>query len=214
MRTARFSICLVSCLTLLGCDQIAPQDKGQPKQAVEIAPAPASTPKAVVATVAVDLSTPDRALRSYWAVRDENRRARAAIEREFRMRARDDIQRADRQLTEVVAPAMVADLQANFDPPPAETYSRDIMEVKVESESRAVILVVIRNTTPIPEGAAVSEFAREGRRDGEKYRYVFEKGVTGWQVAEIWSIDRFTGGSKYYPRNRQPEADYLTFGAM
>lgn len=211
MRIPRFSVCLLACLTLMGCDQIAPQDKAQP--APVSAPTPAASPvrEPVVATVPVDLSTPDRALRSYWAVRDEIVRALWAIQRAVVNKAVGDIQRAERQLPEVAVPAIVDNFKANIEPDPAETFSRDILEVKIESESRAVVSVVIKNTTPIPEGAVLTEFARELRRNGDRYRYVLENGATGWQVAEIWSLDSHTGMQKDYPRDTRPSAKILTY---
>lgn len=73
---------------------------------------------------------------------------------------------------------------------------RTIQEVKVESESRAVVIANIRNTTPIPAGAQPDKYDTERREHGELFRYVLEKSGTSWQIAEVYMRDelRLYGG--------------------
>jgi hypothetical protein len=72
-----------------------------------------------------------------------------------------------------------------------ETFSRDILEVKVETGSRAVVIAVLKNTTPIPQGAQVDESDERWRRDGFRYKYVLLKDDVGWRVAEIWEWEPY-----------------------
>ncbi len=160
--------------------------------------------------VQVDLSTPDRALKSYWAVRD----AVSARNHEFvkseavvRANAEDKTQYltvADEALTKAFTE------HANV----LETFARDIMDVKVESESRAVITARIKNNTPIPAGATVTKYDEERRANGDRYRYVLEKTQSGWRVAEIWEWDEFGRKAEWKKMQPRDEGPYVPTIAM
>jgi hypothetical protein len=159
---------------------------------------------------AIDTSTPDRTLKSYWAVRDY------VLQRE-RLLALDALpqyQVAER-LLDTVAAAPVASAQRRL-APPIETFSRDIVEVKVESESRAVALATIKNISPIPPGAEVSRFDEEQRRNGERLRYVLEKEGSGWRVAEVWTWQSYgaPGWKKAMPVDGRPYVPVMVYGGL
>lgn len=63
--------------------------------------------------------------------------------------------------------------------------SREILEVKQETETRAVVLVRIRNVAPVPENAVWTDYDRQARRDGDLYRYILERASNGWRVSQI-----------------------------
>ena len=101
-------------------------------------------------------------------------------------------------------------------PSVTETFSRDILEVKVESDSRAVVVAVLKNTTPIPQGAEVTKFDEERRRDGERYKYVLFKDQSGWRVAEIWEWSAYPSPhwKKSRPGDGKPTVPSLTYDAL
>lgn len=160
--------------------------------------------------VAIDASTPDRALKSYWAVRDAVR----SRKREIFDRAALPAMVAAEEVMESVA---TGDLRDAFAEKAARkfNFARDITDVKVESESRAVILAVIRNTTPVPAGASMTRFDEERRRDGQRYKYVLEKAVAGWKVAEIWEWESYPKPDwvKRLPFDKTPHAESMTYEA-
>ena len=171
---------------------------------------PPSAEKHTTINVPLELATPDKALKTYWAVRDS---VGVKLTEEYTMTA-DRAKVAQSQLGMVVDAPLLKSLTAfNLTP---ETFSRDILEVKVESESRAVIVAVIKNTTPLPAGGEMSKFDEERRRDGERYRYVLEKGQTGWRVSEIWGWDTYPspGYSKKHPRDGKPYIPSLTYDGV
>lgn len=149
--------------------------------------APLQAGRLIQAKVQVDLTTPDKALKSYWAVRDSVR----AKHSELFSQGIAEYRSAEDQMSSV-ADGVLAKTFAS-DVLPIETFSRDLIDVKVESESRAAIVAVIKNSSPIPAGAELSKFDEERRRDGE--RYILERSQTGWRVSEIWEW------SDYLPKN-------------
>ena len=94
-----------------------------------------------------------------------------------------------------------------------ETFARDILEVKVESESRAVVVAVIKNTTPIPAGAEMTKYDEERRRDGERYRYILQRDSGSWRVAEIWEWETYPTPKwkKARPGDGKPSVPSLTY---
>lgn len=168
---------------------------------------PPSEKKTASTKVTLDLATPDKALKSYWAVRDSVR----AKQIEIFAQSKDSFQSAEAQMSAVADGAIAKSF--SFDITPIDTFSRDLIDVKVESESRAVIIVVIKNSTPIPAGAEMSKFDEERRRDGERYRYVLEKNQTDWRVSEIWEWSTYPSAEwkKIRPGDGKPHVPSLTY---
>ena len=171
----------------------------------EQAPMPAKAATEVVVTL--DLDTPDKALKSYWAVRDSVEAKRADLFAQDLTRYRA----AEVQIAAVTEGSLGKEFAANVGA--VETFARDIIDLKVESESRAVVVVVIKNTTTIPAGAEMTKYHEEQRRDGERYRYVLEKSQGGWRVAEIWEWSGYPSKDwkKVKPRDGKPQVPSLTY---
>lgn len=169
---------------------------------------PARASKSPTVSMTMDTSTPDKALKSYWAVRDmiRDKRHELAVENLARYQALDSAMDA------VADGALREEFAAKANPP--ETFSRDIIDLKVESESRAVAVARIKNTTPVPAGAEMNSYAEAKRRDGERYKYVLEKSQAGWRVAEIWeekTTDPVPDWNKRSPGAGKPSVRSFTF---
>lgn len=131
--------------------------------------------------LAVDLSTPDRALRSFWDLRSLNDSTLG-----LRVDTLSDAYRARRRWQAAYRGVVGGAALQEFDEEDAtQSFAREIVDVDQQTESRAVILARIRNTTPIPEGATPSEYDVKARRDGEDVRYVLEKDAEGWKVVQL-----------------------------
>ncbi|MCX7173762.1 MAG: hypothetical protein NT159_07530 [Proteobacteria bacterium] len=200
MNTKRaVAVCVIMCLA--GMTACTKTDSAAPATKSEITP-----------TVQLDLATPDKAIKSYWAVRDSvriNLHARGSdVDAIFRA--------AEVQLGAVTEGALLKRLSNVPDPQPPETFGRDIIDVKVESESRAVIVALIKNTTPVPAGAEVSKFEEQYRRDGERYKYVLEKSQAGWRVVEIWSWETYPKADwkKMHPGDGKPTVAALAYNGV
>lgn len=169
-----------------------------------------SQESASVAKVPVDTSTPDKTLKSYWAVSDLVRRKKHEIYRQFIEKFAD----ASAEISAVTMNALANESSVNQSP--LETFSRDILEVKVESESRAVIIAVIKNSTPIPPGAELTNWNEKHRINGDRYRYIFEKDQSGWRVAEVWGWSNYPNPDwkKMRPSDGKLYVSTLTYEGM
>jgi hypothetical protein len=198
MKLTKEILILTGCILIAsGCSK---SDSPIAEKKVEAPPTP----------IAIDLSTPDKALKSYWAVKDSvDLRQRAVYEQ---MKAK--LLAESKQIGDVTEGTLAKQLIGGDSLAELETYSRDLLDVKVESESRAVIVAVIKNTTPVPAGAEMPEHAEERRRNGDRYRYVLEKTQTGWRVAEIWERETYPreDWKKSLPRPDKPRANWVTWG--
>lgn len=159
--------------------------------------------------VEIDITTPDRALKSYWKVQDQFRseyhahyKAQLPVLERFQAPV-------ENVMTGTASSAAKEKLGA------LETFIRDIVDVKIESESRAVIIASIKNSTPIPAGAELSKLAEQMRSEGDKYKYVLEKSQPGWRIAEIWDYDKYIttpDWRKTVPGDGKPPVSLSTYG--
>lgn len=148
-------------------------------------------PIAALAPPALDLSTPDRALRSQW-------RAKDYLDSIYEFARRDPtnaIGKYDKVAEQVTRAALAGPAlqDRSVDEAAAMKFDRQIVGVRMESQSRAVVTARVRNITPIPRGAIITERDAAIRRDGERYRYIFEKDSTGWRLQQIQSSSSYDG---------------------
>jgi hypothetical protein len=169
------------------------------------------TPKAVtLKKVPIDISTPDNALKTYWAVIDSIMDYRFAKQKEYEASGDDKRVESQRKL---VAEEEISNwyLQTKL---VQDSYSREISEVKIESESRAVITTVIKNTSPLPEGAEMDARSLNERIQGERYRYVMGHHKSGWRVSEVYSWQSYSSSwRKDLPFDKKPIVPSMTFSA-
>ena len=139
---------------------------------------------------APDLSSPDRALKSYWAMQDWTRKTDVSDEElaRYAVRRKEWLE----AMTLVLTGEELSDKQ-KVPSPTLEEYERDILEVRVETDTRAVALVRIRNVTPVPVGAEMSRISEQQRLNGDQYRYIIEKTAVGWKVSEVWRAPLYAG---------------------
>lgn len=134
----------------------------------------------------IDASTPDRALKSYWQLMDN-----FWLSHNSWLKASFDSLDLDAYRPHFATLA-TGNISAFYDrrskpkAQPLDRYEREILEVKQESASRAVVFVKIRNVTPLPEGAVLSERQTRNRHDGFDVKYVMEKDSDGWKVADVY----------------------------
>lgn len=152
----------------------------------------------------VDISTPDKALKSYWEARDWL--SARTTERDSREWA--DQAEAGGQLIAKVTGGTVAANFSRRDLFPVERFDRSIDEVKVETESRAVALATVKNVTPIQVGAEPSKFETEWREQGAKVKYVLEKGPAGWQVSEIFEWNKYSRQFELHYMAKKPKPHF------
>lgn len=187
-----------------GCAQ--PTDNSSKESGAEASLSqPYEKAQAAVEAVPADLTTPDKALKSIWAVSDAQEQLQCAASKHLADRAERPDGRLifdwiDPQPRADLVTGKVASYSANrtreLSACAPETYERTISEVKVESESRAVAVAKIRNTTPIPPGA--DDLFKEEREKGSTYRYVFTKIEGLWRLEDVISVGGYSDGESFY----------------
>lgn len=124
-----------------------------------------------------DLSTPDRALKSYWTASES-----LAI---------NDYQRIKEYIADrikIFGPYLSEqELNTLKQDTGITKLSREIVEVKTESESRAVVIARIKNATPYQAGVTISDYQKKSRENGDLYKYVMERVGSEWKIGEIYS---------------------------
>lgn len=166
MRSVWISLLCVA--ALVGCKA----DKDPPRSAVDMLQGEARSIK-------LDLSTPDLAVKSWWALKDNQ----ASVEAEL-------CQDTFKALSVVSARMKEAHAQPDhvwFDCRPKEQYSRVIEKVQIESESRAVVFAVVKNATPPDPNAVLSSSERSSKDAGQRYRYTLTHPSSGtdWKIEQV-----------------------------
>ncbi len=190
MNTSRMLITLCLLFCLASCDMASkPAAKGR------------ETPPP-----GIDLSTPDKALKSYWAVLDWGL-SPTSMPTPEQLAA---MKRISDTFNRVVGPEMARPARVERD---QEVFERDIMQVSVETASRAVILARVRNVSPIPDGVEATARDLKKREDGDPYRYVIEKIGDDWRVTEVWEQGYGSSGwsRTFRSRKSKPMVPTMTF---
>ncbi len=157
-------------------------DKGSGGAADSMAVGARSTPLPDSA-FAVDLSTPDRALRTYWHIRSMADTIGQPVDTAA-VRFQN-WQRADSVLARIYGGDALAEYRRTHREAVRQQYTREILQVEPQSETRATVLARIRNVTPVPPGAAPDPFTARQRAEGDVYRYVFERDSAGWKLVQV-----------------------------
>ena len=177
----RMSIAL-SVAVLLGCG-----DKEKNEKRItfgEKIPLVSARPKS-------DLSSPEGALKSYWAQKewyaDVSIAATIELEKLWELKVK-----------EVFGAVATGEVLSHWSDARQEVHAkvalqRIVQSIELESGSRAVALVLIKNVTPIPEGAQSMPREVKRREDGVLFRYIVEKNGYTWKVAELWRNNPLTG---------------------
>lgn len=189
----KFIPIILAALVIAGCQQSVEKPNNKPKSS--------QSPVSPAALV-MDVSTPDRALKSYWQSKDAVRRAEyefvtvTIIPELQKLRGKVGLDPKKVMTSDVLSAHQEFD---NSEQRSFQEFSREILDIKQDTESRATAIVKVRNATPIPEGAVISDSDKKRRDEGEKLKYVLEKGAEGWKVAQVYKYDELGGrvdGSK------------------
>ncbi|MDR7232269.1 hypothetical protein J2X45_003375 [Caulobacter sp. BE264] len=168
---------------LMSCE--APQAAKPKEPTAQGVAAPAAAP-------AMDLSTPDRALKSQWAYADWYRASSCTVRNEL---VKGETAEAKRFgiLVRPLPPAdtLTGAAKESFLAARALTESckpdvlrREINEIKTETESRAVAFYTVYDETPIPEGYSLSEYSKEDATTGDRFKVVLTKVEGKWLVED------------------------------
>lgn len=168
------------------------------KNAEQSQDAPVSKPVSIP-TVTVDLSSPDRTLKTLFALQDlvEANRYNEAIktqsEKEDDTSNKTVFLRSANQLFDGLAKQAFDRRFASRNVYPLEVFEREILKITNETETRSVATVNIKNVTPLSAGAVPSEYDKKRRTQGKDYQYVLTKTSQGWKIEDIKEWDYEVG---------------------
>jgi hypothetical protein len=138
---------------------------------------------------AVDLSSPEAALRSYWGMQDALDSIAAAM---VTGPAESNPFASMRQAYEQTVAGRAREMLAA--PFVRQTYAREVEAVDMAGASRALIMTVIRNTTPLAEGTNLTHEQQELRGEGQQFRYVLELADGSWRITQVQMWDDLGSG--------------------
>ena len=138
----------------------------------------------LAAQPAVDLSTPEATVRSYWRLQESLDSVAASIL--SGPEERDPFAQVRHGYEQTVAGRAREVLTAPF---VRETFSREVEAVDSAGPGLAHVIARIRNTTPIPAGAELTHEQEELRNDGQQFRYLLEREGDAWRITQVqhWS---------------------------
>lgn len=191
MKTKLVVLSVASALSLAACN---PNQKStSSSEAVSIA-----TPVAIP-TVNVDLSSPDRTLKTLFALQDfaESLRYNKSLETQAKTEKEGDtsdkavLLRSAAQLFDGLAKKAFDKRTSGHSVSPREMFEREIIKITNETETRSIAIVNIKNITPMPEGATPNKYDKERREKGIDYQYILTKTGQGWKIEDVkeWGYD-------------------------
>lgn len=139
-------------------------------------------------TLDINNSSPDNAVKSWWAYLDFQEKE---VQEDCMRPEAGTVFKHPEYLSKVAQEELLKVTSPKAIPCELNTYARDIQEVKIESETRAIVFANIKNSTTIPVGAVVSDLEKKWRENGFKYKYLVEKGSLGWKVSQVYKFDEF-----------------------
>ncbi|WP_367372251.1 hypothetical protein [Pseudomonas lini] len=133
-----------------------------------------------------DLSSPDNALKSWWRFLDaDDQRSYESCQKYF------ENQPAREKYYSAFTTGDVLSVKTNqIRDCRLDSYSREIQEVKQETETRAVVLATIKNTTSSSMNPTETEKA--DREKGSTYRYLIEKDSSGWKISKVFKLSTYS----------------------
>ncbi|TAK91980.1 MAG: hypothetical protein EPO06_01815 [Burkholderiaceae bacterium] len=142
-----------------------------------------------------DLTTPENALRSYWAIKQWEDKTIAYEQRRLGLHSLV----ATRPLFVSVSTGDMRKYFEAFQPSSFEVLERSIRSLKPETDTRVIAIVNIKNITPVPDGARPSAREIKVRERGCDFKYVLVREDGSWKIAEVWRLEP---AESYMPMRR------------
>jgi hypothetical protein len=157
--------------------------------------------------------SPDAVVKSYWALQDWERDHGFDMYREsfHRTQGLKSLFLAKRKIASgpygeavVKEENFLDNIKNNSGSDIKSVFERDIIEVKSESETRAVVHAKIKNITPIPHDFIMEEYDEKQREYGCDVQYITEKTNGQWQLTQaLHRIDAESSWSKKWENSQK-----------
>ncbi|RRV49589.1 hypothetical protein [Pseudomonas sp. p106] len=158
----------VASLALAGCF-----DKGETNTAL-------SGAKKAVSEIKVSNVSPDMTVKSWWALKDAGIRLNDELCTEL-VKSRAELEEKTKA---------IADDELNFGTTCStvtDRYERKIESVDVQSDTRAIVTALIKNTTPPDPGASLDSEEQANKEKGYAFKYLLERSDanSGWSISQV-----------------------------
>lgn len=144
----------------------------------------------------VDLRSPDTVVKSWWALTEWMRDHEASIWSKDAITSsfKDYLHKMDSLGTgdfKSYTQKGISDIESLGKQNGIKRIHKfDILEVKNESETRAMVIAKVRNITPIPSGMKLDKGEQEDRDYGRDLKFIVEKTPEGWRLSQGWERDQ------------------------
>ena len=191
--TRNLLACALAVVSVVGCTDNAPPGAQRAPNLKESVAAAVSGVKPPVAPK-FDTSTPDFALKSWWAYLDEQQAydARAC---ERYVSEMSDFRKAQGL---ILAGDPLKSRMGIERPCKAQQVDRQIKKVHMETETRSVIEVVMKDAIGPQPDEQVPSYAKSEVEQGFQFRYVLVKTPEGWRIEDVL---RWTESMVYLKRD-------------
>lgn len=137
---------------------------------------------------AFDRTSPDRALKSWWKFMDwrQAEMTRRCVAVTAEVKQSKFLAEHNTAAAEIAQDDLLDYLTRDSATCEAQKIRREILEVKTESETRAIIFAKLYNIGDIQPGADPSELSRKRREQGNPYKYLMEKSESGWKISQVY----------------------------
>jgi hypothetical protein len=153
-------------------------------------------------------STPEDAVKSYWAVKDWSQRTHEVLAAQRKERAYVERRFLD-SVSEVTTGETLRWFQ-DLKPSRPDEISRTILSTTFDAQERAHVAANVRNVSPIPPGANPTQMELERKAKGKNVTYVLVRSTDGWKIGEVWA-DEFGERRRLYDRS-PPLAPIYVYG--
>jgi hypothetical protein len=145
-----------------------------------------SQPQAPAATVGYDFeintTSPDQALKTWWRYLDTKEAMEYARCQSF---VRKDVDEFD--VAGVSTGAVEQSVNSSRAVCWRSLYDREILQVKQETDTRAIAFAKITNATPSSSTGTSDQ--QRARKMGAHFKYLIEKTEGGWKIAQVYRHD-------------------------
>lgn len=135
---------------------------------------------------AADLSSPERALKSYWSLRQWASRHQLGEQAPKAAAAATSL-----TLAEVMSAVTAGGTRDSFQTRPGtqDPLEWSLLRIEQTSDTQAVATARIRNRARDPMVVTPTPIELFSPATGTELRYVLLKDASGWRVAEVWRLD-------------------------
>lgn len=134
----------------------------------------------------LNLISPDNTVKSMWKIAEYEGKIKkdlCVVRLSYESKFKENVNEVAKKLT---TDLVLAHFQPSAGKCEQDSYSREITEVKTESETRTLVFAKYKNISQIPKGSVPTERDEKIRSEGYQFKYVLEKEVDGWKISKIY----------------------------